>query len=84
MSKGEVMKKQLGLTLIEAMIDLAFVGIVLTVILNGAAALTNGSSLSFGANGITEVRCVDGYRFVIGAGGQARQVLDEFGKGAKC
>ena len=29
-------------------------------------------------------RCINGYTFVVGADGNARQVLDEFGKGARC
>lgn len=73
-----------GWTLIETMIALAIAGILIAVIFNGGAALSNGSTVSFGANGMTEVRCINGYQFVIGSGGHARQVLDEFGKGARC
>jgi len=51
-------------------------------------ALVLASSLnpgvSFGINGISETRCLNGYLFIVSEGGQARQVLDEFGKGAKC
>jgi prepilin-type N-terminal cleavage/methylation domain-containing protein len=74
-----------GFTLIELIIAVVAIGIVATLFINGAAALTNtSSSVSFGLNGMTEVRCIDGYRFVIGSEGNARQILDEFGKGAKC
>ena len=75
--------KQTGFTLIEAMVVLAVVGIVASVVVGAVTAGSNGA-LSFGVNGATESRCIDGFRFVIGADGSARQVLDEFGKGARC
>lgn len=74
--------KQKGFTLIELLI-----GIVILAIIGLVAVGSSGdrnSKLSIGINGLTEVRCIDGYKFVIGEHGQARQVLDEFGKGAKC
>jgi len=76
--------KQKGFTLIEMMIVaviIVILGLVLFVSVNG---VKQGNEISFGANGLAEVRCVGGYKFVIGPDGQARQVLDEFGKGAKC
>ena len=76
--------KQRGFTLIELMIVVAVLMIFGTIILNVASMAHGNSSVSFGINGMTEVRCIDGYKFVIGEHGQARQVLDEFGKGAKC
>ena len=76
--------KQRGFTLIEMMIVVVVLMILGTVILNIAGMVRGNSSVSFGVNGMTEVRCIDGYKFVIGEHGQARQVLDEFGKGAKC
>jgi hypothetical protein len=42
------------------------------------------SNVSWGINGMTEERCIGGYKHVIGEGGQARQIMDEFGKGVKC
>lgn len=45
---------------------------------------TAPSNLSFGPNGVTETRCIDGLRFVIGEGGNARQVLDGQGRGIAC
>lgn len=76
--------KQRGFTLIEMMVVVVVLMILGTVILNIAGMASGNSSVSFGINGMTEVRCIDGYKFVIGEHGQARQVLDEFGKGARC
>lgn len=53
-------------------------------IITALVMLNNHGSITIGINGITETRCINGYQFVIGEGGQARQVLDEFGKGARC
>ena len=76
--------KQRGFTLIEMMIVVVVLMILGTVVLNIAGMVHGNSSVSFGINGMTEVRCIDGYKFVIGDKGQARQIIDEFGKGAKC
>lgn len=77
--------KQRGVTLIEAMV---FVVIGLTVLMIAAPILfgsTNtNSNVSWGINGLTESRCIEGYKFIIGEQGQPRQILDEFGKGVRC
>lgn len=78
------MKKMNGFTLIEGMIAIAIMGIVLAIVAGGASSMNGIGSVSFGINGITEMRCINGFQFVIGEGGQARQVLDEFGKGVRC
>jgi len=76
--------KQRGFILIEIMIAVV---IVLTVILmtvnifNGTGA---GNSISYGYNGLTEGRCIDGYKFIVSQDGSARQIMDELGKGVKC
>lgn len=76
---------QQGFTLVEFLVLLALVGIVATAVIGVLAGTqTKGNNLSFGFNGITETRCINGYTFVVGADGNARQVLDEFGKGARC
>jgi hypothetical protein len=76
--------KQRGFTLIETMIGVVFVltiGLMVIGVVNGSA---QGNTVSWGINGMTEMRCIEGYKFVIGEHGQARQVMDEFGKGVKC
>ena len=68
--------------LIEVIIFLVISAIV-TLLIAGGVGAVNGN-VSVGINGITESRCIEGYKFVVGDGGQARQILDEFGKGVRC
>lgn len=75
-----------GFTMIEALIVIAIVGIIAAIavpLVIGISPLSKGN-ISFGLNGATETRCINGYLFVVGADGGARQVLDEFGKGTRC
>jgi len=78
------MFKQKGFTLIQFMIGLVFVGVLITVVLNAVGAMSGQSTISYGINGMTEMRCIDGYKFIIGQEGHTRQVMDELGKGVKC
>ena len=76
--------KQKGFTLIELMVSVVFLLCIGTFVMGAATGFTGPNTISWGVNGMTEMRCIDGYKFVIGEHGQARQVLDEFGKGARC
>lgn len=77
------MNKREGVTLIEVMMCIVIFGLVIVIIAGSGASLTN-HSVSFGINGLTEVRCINGFQFVVGDKGNARQVMNEFGKGARC
>jgi prepilin-type N-terminal cleavage/methylation domain-containing protein len=78
------MFKQRGFTLIEMMIVVVIGLIVLSVIANVVGFASGNSNVSWGVNGMTESRCIEGYKFIVSQDGSARQILDEFGKGARC
>ena len=71
---------QRGFTLIELMVAIVIGFIFLTII----AGVSNNSNISYGINGMTESRCIEGYKFILGTEGNPRQILDEFGKGVRC
>lgn len=76
------MKHQRGLTLTELAIAVFIASIVVLVVIGSIS--NNQSSTSFGFNGVAETRCVDGYKFIIGRDGGARQFMDESGRGVRC
>ena len=78
---------QSGFTLTEAAICLCIMVVVAVMVLGvmgNVKGYNSSSSVSWGINGMTEVRCIEGYKFVIGQEGQARQMMDELGKGVRC
>lgn len=80
------MKRLSGLTLIELVIVIAILGILLSIAIPAVTGTRSGTpaDLTWGFNGVTESRCIDGYRFVVGQDGGARQIMDEMGRGVKC
>lgn len=79
------MFKQRGFTLIELMIAVVFIVVIFLIALPVMMGTPSGTSnISWGVNGMTESRCIEGYKFIVSQDGNARQILDEFGKGAKC
>ena len=74
------MKK--GYTLIEIMVFIVIASVL--VIIFASFIFTTKNSSTFGINGFTETRCIDGYKFVIGSDHQPRQIMDSFGKGVPC
>jgi prepilin-type N-terminal cleavage/methylation domain-containing protein len=79
------MIKQKGFTLIELMVVfvmLTVIGLIAAPVIMGVPMSNN--NVTWGVNGMTESRCIEGYKFVVDQQGNARQILDEFGKGARC
>ncbi len=76
--------KQRGFTLVELIIAVAIIMVVAQFVMVGIGAMNGNNNVSFGINGMTEMRCIDGYKFTVDQDGRARQILDEFGKGARC
>ena len=75
---------QRGFTLIEAVVIVCIVMILAAVAVPAFNGKISTDGITYGVNGVTESRCVEGYKFVIGSDGNARQILDEFGKGVRC
>lgn len=76
--------KQRGFTLIELMVVIVVAMIVLSMIAGAVGSMSGNSTISYGINGMTESRCIEGYKFIMGTEGNPRQILDEFGKGVRC
>jgi hypothetical protein len=74
-----------GLTIVEAVITLLLCGCVVSLIWANADQIAAGpNAVSWGANGPVATRCINGYKHTVGAGGQARQLLNEHGGGIRC
>lgn len=76
------MKK--GFTLIELMIVIAIIGIVAAIALGPVAGRNTNSNYTYGINGISEERCISGFKFVVGQRGYMTQILDQNGHGVTC
>lgn len=76
--------KQRGFTFIELMVVISIVAILASVVLPAIMGKSADGNITFGINGTTESRCIEGYKFVLDTQGNARQILDEFGKGVRC
>lgn len=76
--------KRNGFTLIELMVVVVIVGIIGMILLGVVTGSTAGINTSFGINGVTETRCINGYKFVIGQSGSAQQILNDNGGGVSC
>jgi len=74
-----------GFTLFNVWFGVIFALIISTIAFNIYTGVNaEAGSISFGINGLTESRCIDGYKFIVGQDGSARQIMDELGRGAKC
>lgn len=76
------MNNQKGYSLVELMVIvviMATAGIVVVALVSGG-----GNDISIGINGLSETRCIGGYKFIVGEGGQSRQILNEQGGGIRC
>jgi prepilin-type N-terminal cleavage/methylation domain-containing protein len=88
------MNKNKGFTMIEVMVVtiilLTLAAVVFNFLMIGKAlnkSLQSNNTVTdvaYGVNGITEMRCIGGYKFITGDGGRAVQVMDEFGHGVRC
>lgn len=78
-------------TLIDLMIAVTIVAILASIALplfteNGdkkSGTRINGNVVLYDFNGRVEIRCIDGFRFIVDPNG-ARQVMDEYGHGVRC
>ena len=68
--------KQKSFAPIKLMIAIAIVVMVLTVL--------GASNISYGINGVTETRCINGMKFVVGQSGSVQQILGPNGGGVPC
>ena len=79
-----MLRNRNGRSLIEYAVIFIFASVGCITVFNIYVAITSSSSLSWGINGVMEMRCVNGMQFTVDQSGNARQVIDEFGKGLRC
>lgn len=73
-----------GFTLIELMVAVAILGIIAMLVFGAASGGLNMGGVTMTPTGMVSEQCLGGYKFIVDANGNARQILDEFGKGVKC
>jgi hypothetical protein len=56
--------------------------VVIIVILN--VIFVSNANISYGINGVTETRCINGMKFVVGQSGSVQQILGPNGGGVPC
>jgi prepilin-type N-terminal cleavage/methylation domain-containing protein len=78
------MQQQRGFTLIELIVGIVFFAVLVLMAAPILFGSTTNANVSWGVNGVTESRCIEGYKFILDHKGNARQILDEFGKGVRC
>jgi prepilin-type N-terminal cleavage/methylation domain-containing protein len=77
---------QKGFTVIELMIVIVIVGIIgfMAFASSQGIDVSGGREVSYGVGGLTETRCIGGYKFVVGGKGYPTQILDSNGHGVSC
>lgn len=68
-------------TLTEIIIIIGIIGILVSVFVPIFIGSPDLQNISYGYNGVTETRCLEGYKFIIDSNGIATQILDEFRNG---
>lgn len=77
--------RQAGFTVTELMIVITILFCLAALGYSGAIQSAGSpGAITFGLNGMTEERCIGGYKHVVGERGQARQILDGKGHGIPC
>ena len=84
--RSEKEKKMKGFTLIEVIVVCVIIALIsaiaIPIVMSGKMPTTG--KVSYGINGMTETRCIEGFKFIVGSSGSTQQLLDQNGKGVPC